>query len=142
MVDRARLDCALDALIENAIKATEPGEPIALCAAIEGDRPVLVVADRGREIEPKDREQIFQRSARLPDPKQSSGTGLGLPMVSAIAQAHRGSVTLKCEPPGWTSFELRLARFEPDLPPAPADTVPPRIHSVELSAERSRMSAS
>lgn len=126
MVDRARLDCALDALIENAIKATQPGQPIALRAAMAGGRPVLVVADRGIEIAKQDREQIFQRFARVADPSHapSNGTGLGLPMVRAIARAHGASVTLKCEPPGWTTFELELARFEPALQPARSEAVP------------------
>jgi signal transduction histidine kinase len=115
LVDLARIDGALDALIENAIKATIPGDPIALAALARGGVPVLAVADRGGGVAPQHRERIFERFGRVPPAPGAvrSGTGLGLPMVRAIAEAHAGTAQLVNDPGGWTTFELRLARFEP-----------------------------
>ena len=119
LVDRERVDGALDALIENAIKATERGCEVTLRAVANETTPVLVVADRGVGIESSDFDQIFQRFARLPGRNSGAprGTGLGLPIVKAIAAAHGGSVSVTSKPGGWTTFELRLARFEPPTPP-------------------------
>jgi two-component system OmpR family sensor kinase len=116
LVDRERVDCAIDALVENAVKATGPGDPIALRASIEHGTAVITIADRGVGVAPQDHERIFERFARVPDPRGNTrnGTGLGLPMVKAIAGAHGGSVTVSSEPEGWTTFELRLGRLEPD----------------------------
>jgi signal transduction histidine kinase len=113
LVDRARIDCALDTLIENAIKATERGGPIALRAFARGDAPVFLVADRGIGIPYEDRERIFERFARAaaPQGRRWTGTGLGLPLVRAIAAAHGGTAVLAGTPNGWTTFELQLPRF-------------------------------
>jgi two-component system, OmpR family, sensor kinase len=115
LVDAARIDCALDALIENAIKATARGEAIALATHARGGMPVLSVADRGSGVAPEHRERIFERFGRVPTAPGTvrSGTGLGLPMVRAIAEAHGGTAELIQDPHGWTTFEVRLARFEP-----------------------------
>jgi signal transduction histidine kinase len=120
LVDPARIDCALDALIENAIKATALGDEIALGALARGGVPVLAVADRGLGVPYEHRERIFERFARLPPAPGAvrSGTGLGLPMVRAIAETHGGTAELVQDPGGWTTFELRLARFEPAPQPS------------------------
>ena len=113
LLDRARIDCALDALIENAIKATAAGDAIALRALASGDEPVIVVADQGLGVAREHRERIFERFARAPGATRTgTGTGLGLPIVKAIAEAHDGTVAVVDAPDGWTTFELRLARFE------------------------------
>jgi signal transduction histidine kinase len=116
LVDSSRIDCALDTLIENAIKATSPGEAIAIRASARGGVPALLVADRGVGVPCEQRERIFERFARgTPSSRGAwSGTGLGLPIVRAIAEAHGGSARLTTAPAGWTVFELRLARFEPE----------------------------
>jgi signal transduction histidine kinase len=121
LVDRSRIDEALDALIENAIKATSPGEPIALRATTGGGTPVLSVADGGVGVSGEYRDRVFERFARVPSKGGGprGGTGLGLPMVRAIAEAHGGTAELVQDEPGWTTFELRLPRL--DLPAQHAD---------------------
>jgi signal transduction histidine kinase len=123
LADRGRMSCALDTLIENAIKATRPGDPIALAGVARGDVPVLLVADRGIGIRPEQRERIFERFARGATARGESwgGTGLGLPLVRAIAEAHGGTAVLADLADGWTRFELRLARFETPLAPESAE---------------------
>jgi signal transduction histidine kinase len=114
LVDAARIDCALDALIENAIKATAPGEAIALAARARGGVPVLSIADRGPGVAADHCERIFERFGRVPPAPGTlrNGTGLGLPMVRAIAEAHGGTAELVNGQKDWTTFELCLARFE------------------------------
>ena len=110
LVDRERIAGALDTLIENAVKATPPGGQIALRACMRDGAPVLAVADRGVGVPYEHSQRIFERFARVPPPSQAgwSGTGLGLPMVRAIAEAHGGTARLAPPTNGWTIFELQL----------------------------------
>jgi signal transduction histidine kinase len=53
------------------------------------------VADTGMGIAAPEREQLFDRFFRSPTPVEQAipGTGIGLSIVKAIAEAHHGSVT-------------------------------------------------
>jgi signal transduction histidine kinase len=120
LADRDRLGLALDALIENAVKQTEPGDEIRLSARRGGDRVVIAVADSGPGIAPKQLEPIFDRFARL-DVSRSrdrGGVGLGLAIVKAIAEAHGGSVQVRSTLGQGSVFEILLP-----LPSAPLGAV-------------------
>jgi signal transduction histidine kinase len=104
--DEERLVCALDALIENAVKATAPGDRIVVRARADGDDAVLEVVDHGTGITAEALPRVFDRFAR--QPHHNGGTGLGLPIVKAIAEAHGGSVTVSSAEGDGTSAALRL----------------------------------
>lgn len=111
LADPERLDCALDALIENALKATGSGDRIAVEVSVVGSDAVITVADDGHGIPPEHLERIFDRFARVPsqDGCRNGGTGLGLPMVRAIAEAHQGTVSVSSRVGHGATFELRFA---------------------------------
>jgi signal transduction histidine kinase len=115
LVDRERIDCVLDALIENAIKATDAGDRIAVEARADGPVPVLAVSDDGRGMKPGQVARVFERFARVPDEhgRCNGGTGLGLPIVKAIIEAHHGTVSVASEVGVGTAFELRFREFVP-----------------------------
>ena len=115
LADRERMDCALDELIENALKATGEGDRITVEAGVIGADAVIAVADVGHGIPAEHLERIFDRFARVPhaDGRRNGGTGLGLPMVRAIAEAHRGSVTVTSDVGRGTTFELRFDALPP-----------------------------
>jgi two-component system OmpR family sensor kinase len=114
--DEERLVCALDALIENAVKATRVGDVIVLRGAAAADGTAeLEVADLGAGIAPDILPRIFDRFARAPH--RDGGTGLGLPMVKAIVEAHRGAITVSSTPGMGTCVRLRLPGYE-EAPPA------------------------
>ena len=95
LVDREKLRGALLNLVDNAIKATKPGDTIAIGAAAgPGGTVVLSVADSGKGIPVELHERIFgrfERGARADE----RGAGLGLAIVKAVAEAHGGSVGLE-----------------------------------------------
>ena len=65
------------------------------------------MATRGRGVPPHRRRSVFAPFERLDE--QRPGTGLGLPVVQAIARGHGGEVEVRGRPDGpgaW--FELRL----------------------------------
>ena len=100
---------ALDALLENAVKYSEPGTPVVLRAHRNGAEIVIEVVDAGCGIEPDAIDRVFQRFARADDSRARAlgGVGLGLASVAAIARAHGGSGTVASSGSGST-FALRL----------------------------------
>jgi signal transduction histidine kinase len=107
--DRERLTLALDALIENAVRHTSSDDAIEL--AVDGSAPDgparLVVTDTGTGIAADQLPFIFDRF-RTCDNGRSRGTGLGLPLVAAVAAAHGGAVKVRSEPAGGSAFELLI----------------------------------
>jgi signal transduction histidine kinase len=121
VVDRERIECALDALIENAVNATRDGDLIRIASSVEGDATMIDVIDEGVGISRGDLPHIFERFSRVRSdgPGRNGGTGLGLPVVKTIAEAHGGSVTVSSEPGKGTTFRLRL---NGEAEPRPAST--------------------
>jgi signal transduction histidine kinase len=119
--DRESLRIALDALLENAVKYTDPAEPIELEAQSRAATLELRVADGGRGVAPEALGRIFERFSRA-DPARSradGGVGLGLAIVDAIARAHGGSCTVESTGAGAT-FVLSLPGFSAAPLVAPA----------------------
>jgi len=71
----------------------------------------LVVADNGRGIPPQDRERALRPFVQLSP--TSTGSGLGLSLVAAIARLHRARLALEDNAPG-----LRVVIEFPPQPPS------------------------
>ena len=125
--DPQRLTQALIQLVDNAVKHTDPGTPIALGSAMDEHQVRLWVRDEGPGIPAADQERIFDRFARgTRSPRRSDGAGLGLAIVRAIAEAHGGAVDLASAPGRGTTFTLRLpVDHDAAGPPAAEDDDPP-----------------
>ncbi|MEE6263815.1 sensor histidine kinase [Plantactinospora sonchi] len=111
--DRQRLTQALMQLAQNAVQFTDAGDTIELSARAEipgqPGRVLLSVRDTGVGIEPADRERIFARFARAGHARRhTEGAGLGLAIVAAIAEAHRGGVAVDSVPGAGSTFTLVL----------------------------------
>ena len=120
--DQERLGLALDALLENAVRHTVSGDVIQLSVIRDypGMPARIVVADAGSGISDDQLPHIFDRF-RTGDDGQSRGTGLGLPLVRAVARAHGGDVTVRSTHGQGSEFELTLPLPDhPALAAAPA----------------------
>ncbi|MBO0594312.1 HAMP domain-containing histidine kinase [Nesterenkonia sp. E16_7] len=95
-VDRERLTQAWLQLAANAVKFSAPGSVIALGSARSAAELRLFVRDQGEGIAAQDQHRIFERFGRTDATKP--GSGLGLPIVAAIAAAHGGRVDLDSAP--------------------------------------------
>ena len=91
---------AIGNLIDNAMKYASGATRIDLSAAATDGRLELVVADNGPGITPADRVEAMRRFGRLDPSRHTSGAGLGLPLVEAVARLHEGEVTLGDNHPG------------------------------------------
>src|SRR6266567_922757 len=108
--DPERLGTAIDALVENAVKQTEPGDKIRLGSRREDGGVAIWVADTGPGIAPEQLEPIFGRFARSDEgrSRDRGGVGLGLAIVKAIAEAHGGSVRVRSSLGRGSVFEILL----------------------------------
>lgn len=111
--DAERLAIALDALIENAVKATDEGERIRIAASHTDGSLVIEVADTGVGIDREQLARVFDRFSRIDAARARGrgGTGLGLAIVKAIAEAHGGSVSADGEPDRGATFRMHLPGF-------------------------------
>ncbi|CAN5668443.1 MAG: HAMP domain-containing protein [Gammaproteobacteria bacterium] len=97
---RELLSHAVANLIDNAIKYTPPGGAIGLTVSAVGPRATVTVADTGPGVSPEDRERVLQRFVRLEASRTTSGSGLGLSLVAAVAQLHEAELRLSDNTPG------------------------------------------
>lgn len=118
-VDRAAIADALENLIDNAVKYSPPGSRVAVEIQREDHRVRVDVTDQGIGIDPQDLPRIFDKfyRARRGDRHDVRGTGLGLALVKATAEAHGGTVEVSSVPGEGSRFSLQLP-----LEPASGDS--------------------
>jgi len=94
---------ALANLVDNAIKyAGEGNEKPEVEIAVSQDRGMVTfrIADNGSGIAEADRSRVTERFVRLEESRSKPGAGLGLSLVSAVAQLHGGTFELADNGPG------------------------------------------
>ena len=85
-------------LVENALVHTPVGSHVTV--AIEAGGLKLSVTDDGPGVPAEAREHIFERFTRLDASRSTPGTGLGLALAAAIAQAFHGRLYAEDASPG------------------------------------------
>jgi signal transduction histidine kinase/CheY-like chemotaxis protein len=120
--DRQRLRQILVNLLSNAIKYNHAGGTVTItCQAAGLDQASVTVADTGPGIPAGDLDRIFDPFERLGAEQTAiEGTGIGLPLARAFAEAMHGRLTAASIPGRGTTFTITLPRT-PDLAQAPAD---------------------
>ncbi|MDA8284595.1 MAG: HAMP domain-containing sensor histidine kinase [Actinomycetota bacterium] len=106
VVDGAKLRGALLNLVDNAVKATAPGDAIELGARVDPEL-VFWVADSGSGIAAEAQAEVFDRFRRA-GPSGQKGAGLGLAIVKAVTEAHGGRVQLQSAEGKGTTVEVVL----------------------------------
>lgn len=93
--DGTLLAQAMSNLIENALKYTPAGGRVEVAARRLATGEIeAAVRDSGPGIRPEDRERATERFVRLEAARTTPGAGLGLSLVSAVAELHKGAFTL------------------------------------------------
>ena len=98
--DADLLSNAVANLIENALRHTPQGTHIRVTVRADGDASRLVVADDGPGVPPEAYGRVLQRFVRLDATRTTAGSGLGLPIVTAIAHRHGAKLVLADAGPG------------------------------------------
>lgn len=107
VVDRDRFAQVLSNLVSNAIKFTPEGGAITLGARRHEGHCEVSVADTGEGIRAEDRSRIFEPFWQAAETAKR-GTGLGLPIVRAMVEAHGGTIAVESEPDVGTTFRVRI----------------------------------
>jgi len=83
---------------------------IVVRVAVEDEAVVAVVEDDGAGIPEAEREQVFERFARLEEARDrdAGGTGLGLAVVRETVEAHGGTVVAEEGEAGGARLVVRL----------------------------------
>ncbi len=112
--DEDRLRSALENLCYNALSFTPKTGTVTLSLRREDSWAVISVRDTGAGIEPADLPHVFDRGfTRRSD---SSGEGMGLFIVRAIALEHGGTAEAQSQFGQGSTFTLRLPLTKPPKP--------------------------
>jgi signal transduction histidine kinase len=108
--DRVLLRRAVDNLLDNAAKYSEPETSVELSLATEGDNVVFTVRDHGAGIPESDMEKLFTPFFRGDRSRSrvTGGFGLGLALARRIVEAHRGTLTARSKQNEGTVFSLTV----------------------------------
>ncbi|MET0163173.1 MAG: HAMP domain-containing sensor histidine kinase [Microbacteriaceae bacterium] len=98
MIDPGRITQAWLQLADNAVKYSDDGSAVTLGSRTVEGMLHCWVQDEGHGIPPEARERIFERFGRVDTGRGVGGSGLGLPIVAAIAASHGGRVELESVP--------------------------------------------
>jgi signal transduction histidine kinase len=111
--DPARLRQVLTNLIDNAVKYSPEGAPVEVRASAVNGHATVEVVDSGSGIPPEDQTLIFEKFGRVRGTSSKPGTGLGLYIARAIAEAHGGTIEVSSDPGHGSTFALTLPLTAP-----------------------------
>lgn len=103
--DPFRIRQALLALVENARKHATPGV-LRILVERRRDEAVISVSDVGPGLSPSSVQKLFDPFVRGGD--GHDGSGLGLSVVRAVAEAHGGDLKCRPSPEGGSNFEVAI----------------------------------
>jgi two-component system heavy metal sensor histidine kinase CusS len=110
LVNRSMFGRACTNLLMNAIQHCAPGDTIDVSIEREAGHVRISVANPGEPIAPAVLDHLFARFYRAEASRTNSreNHGLGLAIVKAIAEMHRGTVSVRCDA-GVNAFTFSVA---------------------------------
>ena len=115
LVNKQNMEEVLSNLIVNAINYTPEGGKVTVGARPEKHHLCISVSDTGIGIEKEDLNRIFDRFYRVKNEKTRYiiGTGLGLPIVKSIVEAHDGMIRVESKPDHGSTFYVYIPFVSP-----------------------------
>jgi hypothetical protein len=111
--ERSILAQAVSNLIENALKYTPAGGQVTLRAHLKGAGVEVAVIDSGPGVPEEDRKRVLERFVKLEASRSTDGVGLGLSLVAAAMDLHKGEVVLEDGITGPTGPGLKVRLYIP-----------------------------
>lgn len=110
--DRQSMETVFTNLLNNAIKYNIEGGDISIDARNRGEFIEIRVSDAGVGIAKADLPRIFDKFFRIrtEHTRKVIGSGLGLPLVKTIVEAHLGTIKVESKPEEGTTFIVNLPR--------------------------------
>jgi signal transduction histidine kinase len=109
--DQGLIESLIANLVDNAIRHNHPGGHVEITTQTCAAQVTLTVTNTGPVIPRDQMQRLFQPFQRLaPDRNgRRQGYGLGLAIVSAVAQAHHATLSTSSRPEGGLSITVRFA---------------------------------
>ncbi|MDX6260891.1 MAG: two-component system, OmpR family, sensor histidine kinase BaeS [Kribbellaceae bacterium] len=114
--DPVRLRQAVGNLVANALRFTPAGGSVRIEGRRDGDEVVIEVIDTGAGIAAEDLPKVFDRFWRAEQSRNrhTGGSGLGLPIVRSLIEAHGGTTSATSKLDEGSTFTLRLPLQPPE----------------------------
>lgn len=110
--DKLKLYELLSNIMENAVNYNREGGTININLSSQLEEAIISVTDTGIGISKDEMEKIFDRFYRIDKSRGLvEGSGLGLPIVKAIVEAHAGHIDVESEEEKGTTFRVSLPLF-------------------------------
>ena len=107
--DQEYLGFALRHLLDNAVKFSEPDDPIIVRATQDGDKIAISIQDHGRGIPQHELDNIWRTFYQINRQHyEDQGAGSGLAIVRRVAQYHGGTIDVESVFGEGSTFTLRL----------------------------------
>jgi two-component system, OmpR family, sensor kinase len=108
--DPMMLRRAIDNLLDNAQKYSDPTSLISISARKEGQRLVIQITDKGIGLTKEEQQKLFQPFFRADRSRnrETGGLGLGLVLVKRIIESHEGEIFVQSKPTEGTTFTITL----------------------------------
>lgn len=103
------VDCVVDNLLTNALRASPNGSTCVLTVERENRWVLLAVTDEGPGVPVEKRDAIFERFTRLEKSRNRSlgGFGVGLAVSRRLVEGRGGTIGVTDGPTGGARFEVR-----------------------------------
>lgn len=126
---------ALENLVDNALKYSEPGTPVTIACRRKSGQVLLTVEDQGCGLSSTEIASAFEPFYRSPQARRLArqGVGLGLSVVQRIVTASGGSITVESTPGKGSRFVLRFPEATPrsgSRPTVDLADARPRVESI------------
>lgn len=114
--DRKWFSFAVQQLVNNAVKYSDPGQSIQITEAYENGRVILLIRDFGCGIRPEDRPRIYEfcYTGSNGREKQKEASGLGLYITKSILDYLEHDIQLRSEPGKGTTFLIGMQTDDRD----------------------------
>lgn len=108
--DEDRVHQIVGNLLANTTQHCRPGDKVTVRVRAEASEAVLTVTDTGPGFQRQDLPRVFERAWRGRRTANTRGSGLGLPIVKALAEAHGGAATVSSVEGDGATITIRLPR--------------------------------
>jgi signal transduction histidine kinase len=108
------VECALDAVIDNALKFSPGDRPVEVAVAADGASVAITVRDHGAGLAPEQLASATERFWRGPGHRTVQGSGLGLAIAAELLRSRGGDVRLDLPEGGGLRVRLDVHRVQED----------------------------
>lgn len=99
-------------IVNNALQYTQPENKVSLCVEEKENHIIFIVKDEGEGIREEDLPLLFERFYRgdKSRDRKTGGVGIGLSIVKAFVEAHRGEIKIRSRLNVGTTVELHFPK--------------------------------